>query len=73
MKRFYMEDFINTSFNDIISELIEDAQIEQAFREQVATGVNPLYVARYGLRGAPSPVYGEGNPEPLDTAVNPNA
>lgn len=72
MKRFYMEDFINTSFNDIISELIEDAQIEQAFREQVATGVNPQYVARYGV-GAPPSVYGEGNPEPLDMVVNPNA
>jgi|TARA_B100000282_G_C31738625_1_gene495009 hypothetical protein len=55
-----MEDFINTSFNQILSSL-------QGGSDQTLMDVNP-----FGLGEVPGPIYGEGAAEPLDTAVNPN-
>ena len=66
-----MEDFINTSFNQILSSL-------QGGSDQTLMDVNP-----FGLGEVPGPIYGEGAAEPLepvnpklpgvDTAEPPNA
>ena len=56
-----MEDFINTSFNQILSSL-------QGGSDQTLMDVNP-----FGLGEVPGPIYGEGEPEPADTAEPPNA
>lgn len=62
-----MEDFINTSFNELLDTLGNSLPIS----EQNVVGIDPF--GPLGLAPPPPEIYGEGDPEPLDTAVNPNA